>query len=166
MLTGSATPFLHNGIMTVEYNEENNFDFGEGKVGITNRNDIGFLFWDTNPKLTQAAGLGSRLKTPVLPIWVTCVNGNWGVLFNPNKDLMKSYAAENRLFIHNTLQSSNSVLFRFNLYYFSNTAIKEKRDTIILIDTRNTVRAKANVELNDDFDVIEENPLEKAIQSK
>ena len=102
MLTGSATPFLHNGIMTVEYNEENNFDYGEGKVGITNRNDIGFLFWDTNPKLTQEAGLGSRLKTPVLPIWVTCVNGNWGVLFNPNKDLMKSYAAENRSFIQNT----------------------------------------------------------------
>ena len=96
MLTGSATPFLHNGIINVDYSEENNFDFGEGKVGITNRNDIGFLFWDTNPKQTQEAGLGSRLKTPVLPIWVTCVNGNWGVLFNPNKDLMKSYAAENR----------------------------------------------------------------------
>ena len=58
------------------------------------------------------------------------------------------------------------MLIRFNLYYFSNTAIKEKRDTIILIDTRNTVRPKSNVELNDDFDVIEENPLEKAIQSK
>ena len=96
MLTGNATPFLHNGITNVDYNEENNFDYGEGKVGITNRNDIGFLFWDTNPKKTQEAGLGSRLKTPVLPIWVTCVNGNWGVLFNPNKDLMKSYAAENR----------------------------------------------------------------------
>ena len=40
--------------------------------------------------------LGSRLKTPVLPIWVTCINDNWGVLFNPNKDLMKSYSAENR----------------------------------------------------------------------
>ena len=52
------------------------------------------------------------------------------------------------------------------MYYFSNTAIKEKRDTIILIDTRNTIRVKANVELNDDFDTIEENPLEKAIQSK
>ena len=71
MLTGNATPFLHNGIMNVDYNEENNFDYGEGKVGITNRNDIGFLFWDTNPKMTQEAGLGSRLKTPVLPIWVS-----------------------------------------------------------------------------------------------
>ena len=39
---------------------------------------------------------GSRLKTPVLPIWVTCINNEWGVLFNPNRDLMKSYSAENR----------------------------------------------------------------------
>ena len=40
--------------------------------------------------------VGSRLKTPVLPIWVTCVNHNWFFLFNPNRDLMKSYSAENR----------------------------------------------------------------------
>ena len=44
----------------------------------------------------KEAGIGSRLKTPVLPIWVSCVNGEYGVLFNPNKDLMKSYSAENR----------------------------------------------------------------------
>ena len=113
MLTGSATPFLHNGILPCLYTEESNFDFGEGKVGvkrpcsvcagwvclqvgITGRNDIGFLLWDRDEKMTEEAGLGSRLKTPVLPIWITCVNGSWGVLFNPNKDLMKSYAAENR----------------------------------------------------------------------
>ena len=40
--------------------------------------------------------LGSRLKTPILPIWVTWCNKHWGVLFNPNRDLMKSYQAENR----------------------------------------------------------------------
>ena len=96
MLTGDAVPYLHNGIVTVEYNEESNYDFGDGKVGITNRNDMGFLYWDTNAKITNEMSLGSRLKTPILPIWLTCVNGNWGVLFNPNKDLMKSYAAENR----------------------------------------------------------------------
>ena len=43
-----------------------------------------------------AINLGSRYKTPILPIWVTCINDNWGVLFNPNRDLMKSYSAENR----------------------------------------------------------------------
>ena len=123
--------------------------------------------------MTEEAGLGSRLKTPVLPIWITCVNGSWGVLFNPNKDLMKSYAAENRFTVQ--IQSrhcsynnyNNYLLARFNLYYYSNTPIKEKIDTILLIDTRNNRNfGKHNIELNDDFDGVEENPLEKAIQSK
>ena len=83
MLTGCATPYLHNG-------EE------DAKVGITGRNDIGFLIWDKDEKTTVELNLGSRFKTPFLPVWVTLVNGAWGVLFNPNKDLMKSYSAENR----------------------------------------------------------------------
>ena len=135
-------------------------------MGITGRNDIGFLLWDQDEKLTEEAGLGSRLKTPVLPIWITCVNGSWGVLFNPNKDLMKSYAAENRS--HSAKPSPVlQLLARFNLYYYSNTPIKEKIDTILLIDTRNNRNfGKHTIELNDDFDGVEENPLEKAIQSK
>ena len=36
------------------------------------------------------------MKTPTLPMWVTKVNGQIGVLFNPNKELMRSYNAENR----------------------------------------------------------------------
>ena len=44
----------------------------------------------------EAINLGSRYRTPILPIWVTVLQDSWGVLFNPNKDLMKSYAAENR----------------------------------------------------------------------
>ena len=155
MLSGVATPYLHNGIQTVDYNEESNYDFGDGKVGIINRNEMGLLVWDTNPKKTGEMGLGSRLKTPILPIWVTCVNGNWGVLFNPNKDLMKSYAAENR----------------FNLYYYSNTQVKDqkiKTDTILTIDTRNTMLAKKQQtpDVNDDFEVIEVNPVERTIQTK
>ena len=138
-------------------------------MGITGRNDIGFLLWDRDEKMTEEAGLGSRLKTPVLPIWITCVNGSWGVLFNPNKDLMKSYAAENRSHSGDTKASLSlqQLLARFNLYYYSNTPIKEKIDTILLIDTRNNRNfGKHNIELNDDFDGVEENPLEKAIQSK
>ena len=96
MLTGSPTPYLHNGIMSADDNDATNFEFGEGKVGITSRNEIGFLYWEQNEEKTQDINLGSRLKTPVLPIWGTCINENWGVLFNPNSDLMKSYSAENR----------------------------------------------------------------------
>jgi hypothetical protein len=60
------------------------------------RNDIGLLVSDGDEDQTELLKLGSRFKTPVLPIWVTCINNNWGVLFNPREDLMKSHSAENR----------------------------------------------------------------------
>ena len=72
------------------------FKYGDGLVGIQGRTDIGFLIWEKDEDITASLNLGSRLKTPFLPIWLTRVNGNWGVLFNPNKDLMKSYSAENK----------------------------------------------------------------------
>ena len=107
--------------------------------------------------------VGSRLKTPVLPIWVTCVNDNWGVLFNPNRDLMKSYSAENRsscLKVHDMWIIF--ICFRFQLYYFSNTLTKENRNTVLFIDTR----TKKSIHNMNDVDEIEEDHLEKAIQSK
>ena len=111
MLTGTAVPYLHNGIMSADVDDATNFDYGEGKVGITGRNDIGFLFWMNTEEETMDFNLGSRLKTPVLPIWVTCINDEWGVLFNPNKDLMKSYAAENRSFMKDSLVQVKIDLF-------------------------------------------------------
>ena len=60
----------------------------EPQPGDTSKNGVN----ECDPNSEQ----GSRLKTPVLPIWVTCINNEWGVLFNPNRDLMKSYSAENR----------------------------------------------------------------------
>ena len=65
-------------------------------MGVLQRNEIGLLVWEKDEKTTELMNLGSRMKTPVLPIWVTRINQNWGVLFNPNKDLMKSYSAENK----------------------------------------------------------------------
>ena len=90
MLTGYATPYLFNGTQEPEYS---NFDecYGEEKVGIIDRNHIGFLIWDKSEAKTSKHGLGSRFKTPHLPIWVTSVNNQWGVLFNPRLDLMKSH---------------------------------------------------------------------------
>ena len=96
MLTGYATPYLFNGTQEPEYSD---FDecYGDEKVGILDRNYIGFLIWDKSEGKTSKHGLGSRYKTPHLPIWVTSVNNQWGVLFNPRLDLMKSHSAENRL---------------------------------------------------------------------
>ena len=71
----------------------------DGKFGISDRNDIGFLAWYENGNVNKNLKVGSRLKTPSLPIWVTCINDQWGVLFNPNLDLLKSHSAENRQLI-------------------------------------------------------------------
>ena len=59
-----------------------------------------FILWTADTIILDSAG--SRLKTPVLPVWLTYCRGSWGVLFNPNKDLMKSYQAENRYSTHLT----------------------------------------------------------------
>ena len=66
------------------------------RMGINGRSDVGFLIWDYSDIKTAGYNLGSRLKTPTLPIWIVRCNGKIGVLFNPNKELMKSYHAENR----------------------------------------------------------------------
>ena len=120
--------------------------------------------WDKTDEKTQEMNLGSRLKTPVLPIWVTCVNDDWGVLFNTNKDLMKSYSAENRLKFLCFFKNTNPSV-RFPLYYFNNRVSKEKKETILMVDTRGN-KTRNNMAGFDDFEDLENDPLEDAIQSK
>lgn len=93
VILGKATPYLHNGAL---YTENEDTGVGSEKIGVVGRNDIGMLLWEKDQSLTDKWNLGSRLKTPALPMWVTMVNGHYGVLFNPNKELMRSYHAENR----------------------------------------------------------------------
>ena len=107
MLTGSATPYLFNGIQEAEYSDGSQY-YETDQVGLLERNYIGFLIWDRSPEKTSRHQLGSRYKTPHLPIWVTCVNNQWGVLFNPRLDLMKSHSAENRL-ISQTFRLSSPI---------------------------------------------------------
>ena len=112
ILTGRATPFLHNGVISGKSQHDDQF---EEMIGIIERlrpipihhtrlfsfklnnsdarSDIGLLIWKKDEEETSKLNMGSRYKTPNLPVWVSCVNGNWGVLFSPNKDLLKS---ENR----------------------------------------------------------------------
>jgi hypothetical protein len=83
----SGTPDKHSPI---------SYQKGTERIGVIGRNDIGLLLWDRDEERTQKWQLGSRLKTPTLPMWVTKVNDQYGVLFNPNKELMRSCHAENR----------------------------------------------------------------------
>ena len=118
-----------------------------------NRNEFGFFYWNSDNKKMAAIDLGSRYKTPILPIWLTCIQDSWGVLFNPNKDLMKSYAAENR----------------FPLYYYSNTLTKARTETKLVIDSRGAGKtAPVVATLDDDLDEEEDDsdPMERAIQTK
>ena len=122
----------------------------EGRVGVRGRVDIGLLIWERNKESTQCWNLGPSLKTPLLPIWMTLVNGNWGVLFNSSRELMKSHSAENR----------------FELYYYNGVIVKEDSDTILTVDTRGRKSIKETTIT--DTDEVEDNsdPLEKAIQTK
>ena len=39
------------------------------------------------------------MKTPILPMWLTKCDGQLGILFNPNKDIFRNKAAENKCVI-------------------------------------------------------------------
>lgn len=118
VLTGRATRYLHNGII-YEGTEDT---MAKPKTGILTRSEIGLLVWARNDAGGGQGTVGSRLKTPSLPIWVTRCNDSYGLLFNPNRDLIRDYHAENR----------------FELHYFSST-VTQTSATIVTIDTRNQV---------------------------
>ena len=40
------------------------------------------------------------LKTPKKPIWITHVNGQWGLLFSTNPDLVSDWRSEHRFTLH------------------------------------------------------------------
>ena len=66
------------------------------------------------------------------------------------QDLLKSHSAENR----------------FQLYYYSNHALKDKSETLLTIDSRNKNVNNNYDDEPDDFDNEILDPLEKAIQTK
>lgn len=68
------------------------------QFGILNRSEVGFLVWDecADGKVAESRQPGSRLRTPSLPVWVSSCAGNYGVLFNTNRELLRNYHAERR----------------------------------------------------------------------
>ncbi len=49
-----------------------------------------------NEEKTASYNLGSRLKTPIVPIWLVISSEHSGVLFGDDKGLLRDYQAENR----------------------------------------------------------------------
>ena len=70
--------------------------FDDFRIGVTNRNEIGLLIFEKNELVTAELNVGSMLKTPTLPMWVTISNGIAGVIFNPNQELVRSHRSETR----------------------------------------------------------------------
>ena len=70
------------------------------------------------------------MKTPMLPIWLTKCEGHMGIIFNPNKDLLKSKGMENK----------------FNLYYYANYEFDKTetpKQTMLTIDSRTNQKEEA-----------------------
>ncbi|XP_076323713.1 inactive ubiquitin carboxyl-terminal hydrolase MINDY-4B-like [Tachypleus tridentatus] len=112
-LTGRATPYLHNGVVNT-LNENNEV---KEQVGLMSRGEIGLLKHNRNDERSKE--LGSRLKTPSFPIWVTCADNHYGVLFNPRRDLIRDHRAEHR----------------FDLHYY-NGCPSQVDSTVLTLDTR------------------------------
>ncbi|XP_023711806.1 inactive ubiquitin carboxyl-terminal hydrolase MINDY-4B isoform X5 [Cryptotermes secundus] len=109
LLTGRATPYLHNGVVYV--GDEDHYAMPQ--FGILSRSEVGFLVWDECPdgKVEESRQPGSRLKTPSLPVWVSLCAGHYGVLFNTNRELLRNYHAERRFDLHYyTCGGSHSLL--------------------------------------------------------
>lgn len=66
------------------------------ETGVLIRSPIGLLLWMGNEAKTAAYNLGSRYKTPVVPIWVVVASDLSGVLFGEDKGLLRDHQAENR----------------------------------------------------------------------
>lgn len=60
------------------------------------RSPIGLLVWMGTEEKTTVLNVGSRLKTPIVPIWVVIASEQSGVLFGDDKGLLRDYQAENR----------------------------------------------------------------------
>lgn len=65
------------------------------ETGILIRSPLGILVWMGTEDKTEALNVGSRLKTPLFPIWlVLSGNDNVGLLFCLDRALMRDYRNE------------------------------------------------------------------------
>lgn len=64
--------------------------------GVLIRSPLGLLVWMGSDEKTAALNVGSRLKTPIAPIWLVISGEQSGVLFSEDKGLLRDYQVENK----------------------------------------------------------------------
>ncbi|KAG1649311.1 putative ubiquitin carboxyl-terminal hydrolase MINDY-4 [Nymphon striatum] len=120
LLTGVATPFIHNGKILEGNTHVRSLN------GIISRSEFGFLIWCNDNAVVRE--LGSRLKTPFLPIWITCCNDQYGILFNHNIDLVRDHKAE----------------YFFKLFFYNSSQHVEKLATLTIDSRHNEIMEEDN----------------------
>ncbi|KAK6644532.1 hypothetical protein RUM43_000799 [Polyplax serrata] len=116
LLTGRATPYLHNGVIYV--GDEDHYALPQW--GIMARSEIGFLIYNDSidcKNLEESKQPGSRLKTPSFPVWVINCSGHHGVLFNTNSELLRNYLAERRFDLHYFSVGGNHLFMSIDTRY-------------------------------------------------
>ncbi|KAK3096291.1 hypothetical protein FSP39_025402 [Pinctada imbricata] len=97
LLTGHAVHYLHNGNML--YSSHGRL-LPQPLKGIKERSDIGYMYWDKGENDDNRTEVGSMLKTPRYPIWISNINGQPGLLFSTNLELVSDWRVENRFILN------------------------------------------------------------------
>ncbi|XP_038049893.1 inactive ubiquitin carboxyl-terminal hydrolase MINDY-4B-like isoform X2 [Patiria miniata] len=98
VLTGRATSNLFNGKKVYDKAGE---ALPKPLIGMSHRADCGFLVVDRSKiKEEEKIEVGSMLKTPRVPVWLTFLNGRYSMLFCTNIRLTSDWRAEHRFLLH------------------------------------------------------------------
>ncbi|XP_022088010.1 inactive ubiquitin carboxyl-terminal hydrolase MINDY-4B-like isoform X2 [Acanthaster planci] len=98
VLTGHATSHLFNGKKVYDKDGE---ALPKPLIGMLRRAECGFLVVDRSKvKEEEKVEVGSMLKTPRVPVWLTFLNGRYSMLFCTNIRLTSDWRAEHRFLLH------------------------------------------------------------------
>ncbi|XP_033638241.1 inactive ubiquitin carboxyl-terminal hydrolase MINDY-4B-like isoform X1 [Asterias rubens] len=143
VLTGRATANVFNGKKVYDKKGE---ALAKPLVGMMHRSDCGFLLVDRSKvKEDEKIEVGSMLKTPRVPVWLTYLNGRYSMLLCTNVRLTSDWRAENRFLLH---------------YY--NGQSDQLKEAVLTIDTK-TSPPKQSLE---DFEEKQPPLLEECIHSR
>lgn len=111
--------------------------------GIQVRSPIGLLVWMRTEEKTANYNLGSRLKTPLYPIWLVVSTDQSGVLFSDDRNLLRDYRSEIRFseikFVFSLFNMDYCFICnvdgRFHLHYYTSSH-HQSHPAVLLIRTR------------------------------